>query len=203
MRRLSLLMGALLLAFPGQGRGQDAATEERLNKLSGQIEDLMAAQRVLSTRIEELAKEIADLRDGLGIPNPIYATQDDFKRLTDSVEEIEQKRRQDYEKIRSELMDLGQSLTNSLIPPEPLATNAVSANTNTVPAGTNGTANPAPETGPWEYTVQPNDSLSVIAQTFRREKNLKVTVADILKANPGLVPARIRPGQRIVIPAPP
>jgi LysM repeat protein len=184
----------LLLVFGcWQGQGQDAATEERWSKLSGQIEDLMAAQRVLTTRLDELAKEITDLREEVAKPNPAYASEEELRHLAEAVQEIDQKRLQDYEKIRAELVELGKTLAAPPAQPEASGTNA--------PSSTNNLSAIPPDNGPWEYVIQPNDALSKIAQTFRREKNLKITVADILKANPGLVAERIRPGQKIVIPA--
>jgi LysM repeat protein len=195
MKRIPLLIVLLALATALPAPGQDAATEERLNKLSGQIEDLFAAQRAQTKRIEALAQEIADLREDLAKPNPTYATQEDLKRLADAAQEIDQKRLEDYEKIRAQLQELVKLLANQSTAPETAATNAVATDTNS-PIAT------PPENGQFEYVIQPNDSLSMIAQTFRREKNLKITVSDILKANPGLVPDRIRPGRKIVIPVP-
>jgi LysM repeat protein len=49
--------------------------------------------------------------------------------------------------------------------------------------------------------IQKNDSLDAIVQAYK-EKNIKVTVAGILKANPGLIPEKMRVGQKIFIPAP-
>ena len=49
--------------------------------------------------------------------------------------------------------------------------------------------------------VEGRDTLSTIAQAYK-EKGIKVTVDQILKANPGLVPERMRTGQKIWIPAP-
>src|SRR5215471_15893829 len=106
MQGLWLVTPVLVLALVCPARGQDAATEERLNKLTGQIEDLLAAERALAKRIDELGKELSDLREELAKPNPVYVSQEDWKHLTESVQEIDQKRLQDYEKIRSELLDL-------------------------------------------------------------------------------------------------
>jgi len=194
MRLLPLIICVPLLAFTSQAQGQDAATEERLNKLSGQIEDLLAAETALTKRIDELSKEINALREEVNKPNPLYVSQEDWKHLTDSVQEIDQKRLQDYEKIRSEILDLAKTLSAPPTPPEADSTNAP-------PGTTNGPSLTLPESGSFEYIVQTNDALSKIVQTLRREKNLKITINDLLKANPSLVPNRIRPGQKIVIPA--
>jgi LysM repeat protein/outer membrane murein-binding lipoprotein Lpp len=193
MTRMPVLIWLLLSLVLPQLRGQDAAVEERLNKLSGQIEDLMAGQRALSRRIDALAQELDALRDTIARPNPDYAAPEDLKRLAAAIEEVDKKRLEDYEKIRSDLLELGKALAGP-VAPDPGPTNAP-------PASSNNFSGILLESGQWEYVVQTNDALSRIAQTFRREKNLKVTVSEILKANPGLVPDKIRPGQKILIPA--
>ena len=57
-----------------------------------------------------------------------------------------------------------------------------------------------PEKG-FEHVVQSGDTLLGIVQAYR-EKNIKVTKDQILKANPGLVAEKMRVGQKIWIPAP-
>src|SRR5881394_3798687 len=69
MKRISLLLITLLLGAVPVSRAQDARTEERLNKLSGQIEDLIAGQEAQRKRISELAKEIESLREQLIKPS--------------------------------------------------------------------------------------------------------------------------------------
>lgn len=49
--------------------------------------------------------------------------------------------------------------------------------------------------------MKKGDTLSTIVQAYR-DNNIKVTMDQILKANPGLKPERMRVGQKIFIPAP-
>jgi LysM repeat protein len=175
-------------------RAQDAATEERLNKISGQIEDLLAAQAAQQKRLTALAQEIADLREKALRPNPAYAGQEDLRRLAEALREVDRKRLEDYDKIRSELVKLGKTLAappppskklSSPPPPEAPATEERSS---------------PPEKG-FEYTVQRGDTLSIIVQAYR-EKNIKVSTEQILKANPGLKAEKLYVGRKIFIPAP-
>jgi LysM repeat protein len=53
----------------------------------------------------------------------------------------------------------------------------------------------------FEYVVQQGDTLGKIVKGCR-EKNVMVTTDQILKANPGLVPEKLRVGQKIFIPGP-
>ena len=74
------------------------------------------------------------------------------------------------------------------------------------PASTAGLDGPdatkaSPPAKGFEYVIEKNDSLSAIAKAYA-EKNIKVTPEQILKANPGLDPNRMRVGKKIFIPAP-
>jgi LysM repeat protein len=185
MKRISFLILTLTLASAPFARGQDAATEERLNRLSGQIEDLIAAQKAQHKQIAELAKEIESLRDQSGKPNASYASQEDLKRLAEAVKEIDRKRTDDHEKIQTELGKLEKVLAAPVKKPAKEV-----APEKTVPS----------EKG-YDYVIQSGDTLSVIVQAYK-EKNIRITVDQILKANPGLKADRLRPGQKIFIPAP-
>src|SRR5438132_7581785 len=102
MKPISFLIIALALPSAPISRSQDAATEERLNQLSGKIEDVLAAQQAQRKRIEELAREIENLREQQSKPVASYASQEDLKRLAEKLQEIEKNRQHDKELIRSE-----------------------------------------------------------------------------------------------------
>jgi LysM repeat protein len=193
MKRIGILaLGLALCAGPAL-RAQDAATEERFNKLAGQIEDLRANQEAITKRIEALTREIEGLRSQLDKPSGNYASDEDVKRLAEAVKEIDRKRLEDYEKIRLELKNLGKSLAA----PTP-------AVHKTVPTPIADASIPEKSSGPekgFEYQVKKGDNLGIIVQAYR-DNNIKITKDQILKANPGLVPEKMRVGQKIFIPAP-
>ena len=61
MKRISvwfLVLSSLAVA----ARAQDDATQQQIDKLSGQIQDLLDAQAAQGKRIEALEKEIDDLQ---------------------------------------------------------------------------------------------------------------------------------------------
>jgi LysM repeat protein len=176
--------------WPPADARPDAATEERLNKLAGQIEDLIAAQRAQQNQINDLSRAIADLRDRMGRPSELYASQEDLRRLADAVKEIDRKRLEDAERIHKELLNLGKTLT---------AASARAAAPASSSSG--GGSKPSLPDKYFEHTVARGDTLSTIVEAYR-EQNIKVTVDSILKANPGLKPERLQVGQKIIIPAP-
>lgn len=188
-RMKCMMLWVVLLATPLLW-AQDAATEQRLNRLNGQVEDLLASHADLQKRLASLSRELDALREqnkATGLP----ATQEDIKRLFDAIKEVDRKRLEDYEKIRVEIQKLGQAFSAPPLPPR-----------KATPVRDTGGAGAAtlPEKG-FEYVIQPGDTLSVIVQAYR-EKGIRVTVDQVVKANPGLKPNALRVGQKVFIPAP-
>jgi LysM repeat protein len=163
-------------------QAQESAIEERFNKLQGQIEDLITAHKALQRQLSEIGQRVNELREQAARPNPGAVTHDDLKPLADSIREVDRKRLQDAEKIQSQLLTI-QKLAAATPPPR------------------------APERPPertqkgFEYQVQKGDTLSSIIQAYR-DQNVKVTLDQVLKANPGLKPERLQVGQVVFIPAP-
>ena len=187
MKKIFYFLMVVGLAAPLTLRAQDAATEERLNKLAGQIEDLQAASVQTQKRLADLAKEIDELRQGQGRVNTNYAAQEDLNRLADKLKEIDEKRVADNEKILKEIEKLGKVSPTPEKKPKPVAVD-------------NPASSGVKDKG-YEYVIQSNDTISGIVQAYR-EKNIKVTVDSILKANPGLDEKKLKPGKKIFIPAP-
>lgn len=191
MKRISFFLAVTLLAAPELLRAQDAAVEEHLNKLTAQIQDLVDAKDAQNKRIEELAKELRALQDQQGKPNTSYASQEDLKQLADKLQEIDRKRQEDNDLILKRIEGLGKTLGSSARP-------AVAPRPATPPADA---ATSTPSDKGYEYVIQSGDTLSVIVKAYA-EKNIKVTVDQIVAANPGLNPKRLRVGQKVFIPAP-
>ena len=193
MKRIYFLLATLALCAAPAVRAQDAATLERLDKLAGRIEDLTAAQEARKKQISELNRELEGVREQSGKPNTRYARQEDLKGLAESIEQVDRKRMEDAEKIHSELLKLRNGLEKSLTPPKPKPTSSPREK----PPG----EKPAGDEKVFPYVIQSGDTLSAIVQAYK-EKNIKVTAAQILKANPGLKAERLIVGTKIFIPAP-
>ena len=178
-----------LLAAPVISPAQVAATEERLNKLSAQIDVLIEAKEAQNKKIDALESQLRDLQGQLNKPSGNYASAEDLKQVAEAVEKVDKKRQADSERVVSELEKLGKALGGGggghrtpVVAPE--------AKTPIDPA--------APH---FEYTVQAGDTPSAIVKAYR-DKNIKVTLQQILAANPGLKPGSLKVGQKIIIPAP-
>ena len=159
--------------------------------------DLTAAQEALKKQVADLSRELEGVREQSGKPNTAYARQEDLekglKQLADAIKEVDRKRLDDAENVRAELLKLRKLLE---APPPPSRKSATSAPKD-IPAAA---ASTTPEKG-FEYTVKSGDTLDAIVLACR-EKNIKVTVPQVLKANPGLKAERLKVGQKIFIPAP-
>lgn len=189
-----MLISLALFGTPAL-RAQDAAVEERLNKLTAQIQDSQDLNAKLQKQIESLAKEVRELRDQQNHPAGNYAAQDDLKRLAEKVQEIDQKREADKQLIVEKIAELGKTISAPARP---------TRNSSVAPPKDNSSAPDkagASDQKGFEYFIQENDTLGKIVKAYR-EKNIKVTVDQIQKANPGLEPTKMSVGQKIWIPAP-
>jgi len=197
MRTISVWLCILTLAATAAPRAhaQDAATQAQLDKISGEIQDVQDALAQQDKRITTLEQKINDLQDKLNQPGGNdYASAEDLKNLAQQVQEIDKKRQEDNEKILTALEKLGGS--GKFRKPDLTPSPAPMDNNN---PGTTSTAT-GPQQG-YYYTIAPGNTLSAIAKAYRAQ-GVKVTVDDILKANPGLNPNELSVGKKIFIPAP-
>ena len=182
MKTISSVL-VLLFALPMMTFAQDAATEEQLNRLRGEITVLQESNITLKKRLEEVAKELQEVREQATKPAGNYADAADVKRLAEAIKEVDAKRAEDREVILGEIKKLGATL-------KPAAQKKPDT-----------TAKPPTAEG-FEYTIQSGDTLSTIAAECRKQ-GVKVTVEQILKANPTVKAESLKVGQKISIPAPP
>jgi LysM repeat protein len=192
MRKISLWLFILTFTVFA-ARGQDAATQQQLDKLSGQIQDILETQAAQTKRLDALEKQIGDLGDKLNQPAAANdsASADDLKKLAAQVQEIDKKRQDDNEQILKAIAQLGKgggSTGHKSAPP---------VSTTTSPE----TATPETSAPHYEYTIAAGDTVSAIAKAYRAQ-GVKVTSAQILAANPGLNANSLIVGKKIMIPAP-
>ena len=194
MRKISLWLFILTFTIC-VARGQDAATQQQIDKLSGQIQDILETQAAQTKRLEALEKQIADLSDKLNQPAANdSASADDLKKLAAQVQEIDKKRQDDNEQILKAIEKLGKTGAGST-GHKPAPTTSTTTSTDTSTPGAAG-----PQKG-YDYTIAAGDTISAIAKAYRAQ-GVKVTSEQILAANPGLNPNSLIVGKKIFIPDP-
>jgi LysM repeat protein len=195
MRKISLWLFILTFTVCA-ARGQDAATQQQIDKLSGQIQDLLETQAAQAKHISELEKEIGDLRDKVNQPAAANdsASADDLKKLAAQVQEIDRKRQADNEQILKTIEKLGK-VSGGSAAGHKSSSNAATTSTDTATPTAAG-----PQKG-YDYTIAAGDTISAIAKAYHAQ-GVKVTSAQILAANPGLNANSLIVGKKIFIPDP-
>ena len=172
--------------------GQDTAAQQQIDKLSGQIQDLLAAQGKQDQVIAGLRKEISELRDKVNTPQVNdSASREDLKTLAEKVQEVDKKRQADRDLIIKQIEQLGKVSAAPSVKPKP-APKTPAPDETTTPA--------TPQKG-YEYTVKTGDTVGSIAKAYR-DQGVKVTTTQILKANPGLDATKLYIGKKVFIPDP-
>jgi LysM repeat protein len=205
MRTISCWLAtlALIAAFATRASAQESAVQQQLDQITGKLQDLSDAQASEGKRIDALEKKIADLGDKLNSPTGNnFASTDDLKKLAEQVQEIDKKRQADNEQIIKAIEKLGKGGSARIDTSEnrkPIDTTANTSGADTTSTATTGGAG-AQQNG-YNYVIQKDNTLSAIAKAYQA-KGIKVTVKEILAANPNLNPNALYVGQKIFIPAP-
>jgi septal ring factor EnvC (AmiA/AmiB activator) len=164
--------------------------EENYNALKGQIDDLIAANADSQKQIQEMRKEIDDLRSQLAKPQGNYASADDLKQLAAAVDDLNKKREADKQLILHEMEKLGHVVAN--VPDHTPVVRAPPHHDDTPPS-TN-------QEG-YYYKVKSGDNFKKIAQYYR-DQHIMVTSRQIIAANSNIDPNKLLVGQTVFIPAP-
>ncbi len=190
MKKISLWLLVFTFAVC-LAHAQDDATQQQINKLNGQVQDLLDAQTLQAKRIDALEKEIGDLHDKSGSPGAA-ADQGDLQKLAQQVQDLANKQKADQELILKEIEKLGKVSGGSTATHKSSVSTTVADNPVASTAG--------PQKG-YDYAIQKGDTLLAISKAYR-DQGIKVTVEQIMKANPGLDPKNLIVGKKIFIPAP-
>lgn len=156
---------------------QDAALVERVNRLSVYVDELLADKARQQKQITDLTRQVESLRGQVEQASG-SASREEVAAVAKAVEDLDRKHRADIKSVATQIENLGKVTTSS----------RAAASSSTYERG-------------WEYTIQPGNTLSAIAKAYRDDGH-NVTVADILKANPGLDPKKLKVGRVIFVPEP-
>jgi LysM repeat protein len=196
MKRVIIWFATLALVAPATW-AQESATQQQIDKLSGQIQDIEEGMARQSQRMDALERELGELKDKVNAPvvND-YANRSDLKALADQVQELDRKRQEDRDLIVKQIENLTKAVAAT-----PVATPVVHPTRPSKPdSDDTSTAPPVPSKG-YEYEVKQGDTLGLIAKAYR-DQGVKVTKAQIIAANPKMNPNILIPGKKIFIPDP-
>jgi septal ring factor EnvC (AmiA/AmiB activator) len=189
-----ILFSLLILVFAvSQAPAQDAATQQQIDKLSGQIQDLQEALSRQNQRIEDLEKKISDLTDKVNTPVvDESASREDLKKLAEQVQEIDRKREEDRDLILKQIENLSKVAA--------VAPVSASHHPRTPPDESASSGSSTPQKG-YEYIIKEGDNLGLIIKAYRAD-GVKVTKSQIIVANPKINPDVLIPGMKLFIPDP-
>ena len=176
-------------------RAQVSATQQEIDSLSAQIQDMTKVLGDQQKHIDTLERELAELRDKVNTPvvND-YANRGDLRSLVEQVQEVDRKRKEDSDMIAKQIEKIENLVkTAAVIPPPPHSRSNSSTSNPDDSANSNVT-----EKG-YEYVVKQGDTLGLILKAYR-EKGVKVSLAQIKAANPKMNPEVLIPGKKIFIP---
>ena len=192
----SALTPSLRAQETGAAAAERQEAEERYKRMTADIEDLKTTVQSLQQRLNEQRTEIRRLNEEivrLGA-NKEVVTREDYKHLADKIREVDERRIADneklLEKVTAEFARLGKSLTTPQKPALP----------SPEPAKQRETKDPKPVSDKgYEYTIRDRDHPRVISQALA-QKGVKVTVQQLIDANPTVDWTKLRIGQKIFIP---
>jgi hypothetical protein len=202
---------------------QDAATlarereaEEQYRRMTSLIENLQQANSAQQRRINDLFKDVADLRRQLNEFENRYknnqlgaVSQTDIRKIYDKMGEIEKSRQADNDLVKDQFRELKKLLAERppVIPPQikdtPPPRDESKRHEEVTPL-----PSPADFTGDYfSYKIKSGDRLLQIIgaynEAIKAEGNTKkITLDMVKKANPKMNPNNLKVGEEIKIPKP-
>jgi len=201
---LALNVAGLPAQADGQSKGwSQAEAEENYKMLKGHVDDLIDARTDQDKRLDNLTRQIIELREQVAkLSSVSYATPEQVKRLAEAIQEVDRKRQADFETLHNEMRnnfaELKKLVEASIAaiqipaPPPPVIHHPK-------PPPVDQPETKSKETV-YEYQVKKGDQFGLIVQAYR-DQGVKVTRAQVLKANPDLDPDKLKVNQKIFIPA--
>ena len=160
--------------------------QQRYQRLEGLVQDLVEGQAALSQRVDALAASVSKLERRVAEPAPDMVTQEQLAQTVKTLQQaVEKQQAEQNRKVMAELKRLQKVL-------------AQGGRSSTKPRA----PDPKVPTEGYHYTIQSGDTLSAIVDAYRKAGVKGLTVNLVLRANKGLKPERLIPGQEIFIPDP-
>jgi hypothetical protein len=175
--------------------------EERYKRLAADVQSALDTQEVLLKRQEEFRQRLEKLTDDVRVlkeeqsRSGSLASRDELRKFVEKLKEVDEKRESDKRLILEKIKELAKLPMAAPVadrtPPRRTAAPAAA------PAETD-------EEPPYVYVVKKNDRLlDIIAEYndyFQKNGKPKITLEQVLKANPGLKADRLVAGRKVRIP---
>jgi DNA repair exonuclease SbcCD ATPase subunit len=177
--------------------GQDA--DERYKRMAADLQAVQSDNEALHAKITAMEQEIQALRDAQAKPADNSSVQEDLKHLAEKIQEVDKKRLEDKDAISEEIRKSIAELEKSL--------GGVSAPTHSSGPKTSIDPEPPSSGKGYSYTIKDGDTLGEIVRAYNKDfksKGLKtISLRQAMEANPNVDWARLKVGQKIIIPTPP
>jgi TolA-binding protein len=186
---------------------QDA--EERTKRLSADVQSLLDTQELIQKRQEDIRQrldklevDLRSLKDDQSRASK-FATQDELRKFVEKLKEVDEKRDADNKLILEKIKELAK-VPVAVAPPVEESHRGRGNQERGNPE--RGGPETASEEAPFVYKIQKNDQLYKVVAEYNKEFQKKgwgrITLDQVLKANPDLKPNRLIVGKTILIPVP-
>jgi uncharacterized damage-inducible protein DinB len=177
--------------------------EERLKRLSADVQTVLDTQELIQKRqedfrqrLDKLSDDIRSFKEEQNRSSANGVTREELRKYIEHLkEQLDQQREADKKLILGNIKELAATPPPAAAPvPEPKTTSRHPTTEST-------------DEQYYRYPVQKNDRLlDIIAaynEKFQQNGQVRITLEQVLKANPGLKPDHLIAGRKIKIPIPP
>lgn len=212
-----LLVGILVAAWlgtpihlPAQDAFTAAArqeTEARLKRVEAELEDVRAANLRHVQKIDILENALRKTVNELAASK--FATVDDIAKLAEAVRELDRKREADKQLVVQKFEEIRKIIATTPMPssPPPPRNDGVGKSSKGPVKMTSADPDPASDQKGVFHSVEKSQTLLEIIKAYNDDLKSKgkpgrITLQQVLDANKGLDPSRMRVGQKVFIPLP-
>ena len=211
MKRVFVLFVISILCLPRPALAQDSGSgaaaiaakqeaDERYKRIASDLQAVQSDNEALHAKISTLEQTVQTLRDAQAKPADNSGMQEELRRLAEKIQEVDRKRMEDKdaiaEEIRKSIGGLQKTLGDTSAPIHPPRIRPSSPTAPETPIADNG----------FSYTIQDGNTFGEILQAYNKDfksKGLKpISLRQLKEANPNVDPARLKVGQKIIIPRP-
>jgi chromosome segregation ATPase len=169
--------------------------QEKVERLSGDVERLTQDNLSLKNKISALADELAKNHEEMVKLSSKNNVHEDLQRLAEKIQEVDSARVKGNQDIADQIRKIGESVREAA---------RAEARPKSRPTHIEEPKDTTPDH--YEYVIAPGDTLSSVVLAYNKEfksKGMKtISIQQVLEANPKLNPNSVPAGKKIIIPMP-